>query len=491
MKVRPIFAGLSAALVLGAAHAAPQSPTVNGARAKHATGERSEAADALIDLSRAAPPEFAADVLIRIAGSTLLSDRKQRRAVLEEAFRLASSAQNPIKLEALPGTDIDSRSGYLSMAYEAGLDSLSLKCRAVHELIPVDRSAARRLFSEAPVPRPPALTCADKLVYDLNPYYSVLIDVARLPAEANEIHAEKPFDLVMKVIGGTVSPVQVAPVTRAVREIASSAGDLEAFVAALGSALAGVAADYRSFSTTGAQFAREVGLLSDACRSKGVSNVAFLAAVHGYFVRQLHGARCGSSPADRELAARLVRAYNEGIRSKSVPLGAALPDIAEPEAEPDKIEASGPPDLLWTDSDGHRLRTQVRALRASRDQLVDDEWRGRYFEIVSKVANWGKGDDVPTLDYLHEKCALFRALLETAPDDAAREPVLGADLTFLEQWNVVTSRIEWFLHAREILTMLGPAGGSKHSAWIETELNSVQNPILILYVRLHTLIPPG
>src|ERR1051325_2728728 len=47
-------------------------------------------AEAIIADARIAPPEFAADALIRVARSPKVADAELKRELLEEAFRLAS-----------------------------------------------------------------------------------------------------------------------------------------------------------------------------------------------------------------------------------------------------------------------------------------------------------------------------------------------------------------------------------------------------------------
>lgn len=493
MRLEPLAALLSAAVLLPPAQVYSQSPaakpTGNLTASNRVDDELKGPARLLLDLSRAVPPEFQADVLTRIAASPLLSETRRRARVIEEAFEVASNAQNQLRMDALPGTDVDSRSGYLALAYEAGLDSLSLKCRAVRALIPVNKPAAIRLFGDVPIPQPRPLTCEDRLVFDLDAYYSLLAEIVRLPLTGEERRGEKPFDLMMREISGIVSPAQVPLIVRAVREAAASGRDMEYFIAALESALAGIAIDYRSFSVSGLELARQIGLLSDTCRLRGVSNVAFLGAARKYFIRELQGTRCGDSAANGGRASTLVRVFNDGIRATAFPRNTVLPEITESEAVPDKIEGAGPSDLLWTDPMSNRLERQVRDLRGFRGKLIDDEWRGRLLELTSIVADWKPTDDMSALDYFHEKCVLLRSLLDVAPDAASREPVLGAYFAFLDQWDFQQNRIEWFLHAREILTILGSAGGPMRSTGIDAELNSVRNPVLALYIKLDALIP--
>jgi len=81
----------------------------------------------LIDQSRALPPEFCADTLLKIAGSPLVSDAKWKRELIEEAFRTAAHAQLPYRRRTGPYTD--ERSTH--EAWTNGIEGLTLQTRAV------------------------------------------------------------------------------------------------------------------------------------------------------------------------------------------------------------------------------------------------------------------------------------------------------------------------------------------------------------------------
>ena len=73
---------------------------------------------ALIDKDGAVPPEFAADVLLRLAESDRISQQSVKLRLITNAFYLAESAQQPIKKR--PGIPLaaDSRSGYLQTPFD-------------------------------------------------------------------------------------------------------------------------------------------------------------------------------------------------------------------------------------------------------------------------------------------------------------------------------------------------------------------------------------
>ncbi len=170
MKLRSSFVALLLILGIGANPARGQTnqgqppQKANGKEQKEEVAEKKRPRlpteiEALIEDARIAPGEFAADALLRIVESGRVTDRDWRRDLSEEAFRLAANAQQQMRRTYLAGSNVDTRTGYLSMAFDLKLDALSLRCRAVRAMLGVDKQKARELFSEIPKPEPPPVTC--------------------------------------------------------------------------------------------------------------------------------------------------------------------------------------------------------------------------------------------------------------------------------------------------------------------------------------------
>ena len=119
-------------------------------------------------------PEFAADALLRVAESHKIDNAEAQRDLVEQAFRLAASAKFRVRMHGLAGTLVDTRSGYLSRAYDLKLDALSLASRAVRDMVPIDSARARAMFQEIPRPVLTPLTCDDPLVYEVSDFYRTL-----------------------------------------------------------------------------------------------------------------------------------------------------------------------------------------------------------------------------------------------------------------------------------------------------------------------------
>ena len=77
--------------------------------------------------------------MLRLVESAKITNPLLKTKFLERAFYLAESAQQPIKLVGIPGSLVDTRSGYLAMAFRLNLDKLSLQSKAVIDLLQLDR----------------------------------------------------------------------------------------------------------------------------------------------------------------------------------------------------------------------------------------------------------------------------------------------------------------------------------------------------------------
>jgi len=180
----------------------------------------SEPFRSIVDLASTAPPEFAADALLRIVESGKLVDRTASRELAVRAFELAAAAKLPVRMMAVEGATTDMESGSLNQAYRLKLDVLSLQSRAVSDLLPLDPSKGRELFGRIVKPVLAPLTCDDALVYDPSDFYVALGAVANgafTPAEkAKEMHV----NLLLESLGLATSPSQIAPLASMIQSAA-------------------------------------------------------------------------------------------------------------------------------------------------------------------------------------------------------------------------------------------------------------------------------
>ncbi|MBO0863421.1 MAG: alpha/beta hydrolase, partial [Chloracidobacterium sp.] len=131
----------------------------------------------LIGELRATPPEFAASSMIKLSAHPEIDDA-WRTEILEEAFRIAYDAKYPYKMKHLSESDVETRSGYKSMAFDLKMDRSSLQLLAILNLVRFAPKKARLLWSEAPQPALTPLKCEDALIYDITDYHRALVGMA-------------------------------------------------------------------------------------------------------------------------------------------------------------------------------------------------------------------------------------------------------------------------------------------------------------------------
>ena len=102
----------------------------------------------MIDLTRGAPAEFAADALIRIAALEQ-TPKAKKIELLRQAFDVAGGAQHPYKLQSAV-TRMGGAAAFLNRAYLQDLDALTLRLRAIDALLPLDPRGLANSFSNCP-----------------------------------------------------------------------------------------------------------------------------------------------------------------------------------------------------------------------------------------------------------------------------------------------------------------------------------------------------
>jgi hypothetical protein len=156
------------------------------------------------DFALAAPPEFAADALLRLTTAPGVRSRALKRTLIEQAFQLAGQSHEPYYRMAVdPG---DSREAVIAAAAPFKLDALSLQSRAVEAMSRVDAKAALSMFSAIPHPKLVPVPCDQALVPLVQDYYLAAGAVAAMIGDANE-----RTRFLSAVISGMTSTVEITP----------------------------------------------------------------------------------------------------------------------------------------------------------------------------------------------------------------------------------------------------------------------------------------
>jgi hypothetical protein len=455
----------------------------------------------LIDSARSAPPEFAADALIRLAELDSLP-RARRIELLEEAFHAGGLAQAPSKRHsALSRQEGPAR--FLNRAYDQELDALSLRVRAVEAALPLDVVKARGWFATIQPPVVPRLSCDDFLVYDLSRFYETLGRVVQSFPEQEKAKGDA-FRLLRGYTAAITSPVQVAPLARVLTAAPVSDDDFVALISLFGVALGKISGDDRSF-TYSRSVGTEIQALAAECRRRNVSPLPLLESYRFYLVTNLSAARCAdddqlaggggvsfglaSGISLDPLASDYIRFFNEKLRT------GPLPRIGEEDATPARLEGAATGLRTCRDEECQSISKISRELVLTPEgtpylpaQRNSEEWRKRFDALLEALANWKTSAQETPIEQFREKSDGYALLLNLAPDAHSREAVIHAEIGFLAKNPVAgTNRAEWLLPVNSLLgrIALDPAGFGK----IAAELRESSDPVIALYARLDQVAP--
>jgi hypothetical protein len=447
--------------------------------------------DAVIELARGVPGEFAADALIRLASLNSL-DKNRRTELLEQAFRRASEAQEPLKREAV-NLKIPGAAGFLNRAFSQDLDGLSLRLRAIEAMEPLDPAKARALLQQIPPVQVPKLTCADFMAYNVAGYYQTLARLA-------------PPRQVLKQVGAIRSPVEVALAAKATLGAAKDS-DFQAQVTAFTQAIARISGDDRAFT-----FVRDAGPqileLVEECRRRKISPLPLLESYRVYLVHNEQTARCADddvmNPSGEQKIALDTGAPmigGEGVAFFNTRLRVSpIQPIQEQETTPTSLEgvaeglracqdtlcqalAEGYKDLIF-DSQTHTPYPTVRK--------TTPEWQEQVRKFLAVLAGSHPASAVTPAQYFRLVSSLYADTLSLVPPGPMQEEVAAAMQAFVETSDFQKeSHIEWFLPINILIgrMALDPLGIGRFAG----HLRQSKNPVIALYAALEAVAPrsPG
>src|SRR5258708_32227685 len=179
--------------------------------------------DRIVQLANAAPPEFAADALLRVAAVTKV-DKRLRIELIDRAFHLARGAQLPTPLIAVTNY-ADTGSAMIVAAAKLNLDALSLETRAVRDMLQLDKHAARELFLE--IGQPAVESSCDQPPPDTSSMYEALAAVANDTFTEQERKKEEHLNLVMSYMSRASSASQLPPLQQMIAALNATAEQRE------------------------------------------------------------------------------------------------------------------------------------------------------------------------------------------------------------------------------------------------------------------------
>jgi hypothetical protein len=407
-----------------------------------------------IGMAMAAPPEFAADALLRIIAADKIKDHGAQSDVIETAFRLAARSQHPFPLMAAPVSGVDTRSGYVASALRMKLDGLSLQTRAIDLMLRIDPHGARELFAQMPHPHLEPLSCEATLIPQVADYYVVLGRIAAEAFPASERSKEEHAQFIQAHLDRIVSHAELAPALRMIAAVEWTPSQFDVLLGSFLAKMQSIAPDDRTFSVTVYDLDQSISQLIFRARQQNDHPERIVNAYRSYLVANLTAPRCADNASGRfqQVQGGSLELFGDAIRGD-------LPALDAAEMKPKKVAGEAVIDHYWESAESKRIFEECMRLRVGPDGRMlsvaernTREWKRQLTDFLAALADWKAADERSEADYYHQRAIVYEALLELTPAGDERNRVLDDYIAFLRGSNLQQENpVEWYWHARSTL----------------------------------------
>lgn len=461
------------------------SPTPRVAKTSSKTNARVEN---LIILSRSASPEVQADLLLAIASSRVISDKKRRIELLIEAFQLASRVAEPVRRKAW-GTLVDTHAGFEQRAFDLELDRLSIESRAISALIPLDRSRAREMFQSVVLPKIEPLECKDSLVPDFAAYYATVVAIAQNCFTDEEMKAQAQVQFLSEQIEAIKTLSQASAALKAVAGANLSDEELSRVVLSLAKAFGQASADPRSFAfaVQRDRLISEAERFISAVKKRDIPVDALSSKVRDLLVQNMTGEVCADSGWLKQKAALppdivVINAhFKSPITSDDLGrlrLGGKSTDVE-----------------FWTTAKARSLLQAAKGLRFAADghrlsveERNTEEWHEKLIAFLEQLDHWDSASEESEDDYFQQRCNLYHVLIDLCPDDLQRDAILRTFGVYLKDSNRrYKGRIEWISPVKDYLKTVHARQPNMVQSALDPWLSSSDNALRV-YAELSLLL---
>lgn len=457
------------------------------AQAQEQEPKRSKETLGLIDQARALPPEFCADVLLRVAGSSLIPDAQWKRELIEEAFTAGAHAQLPYERIA-DGLAVDART---NQEYARnGLEAITLQTRGVEAMLAIDAPHALTMFQDIVLPALPREKCDTPAVANVDSYYASAVKVFATGFTPKQRQKEEDLQFLELLIARMQSPTQLPAVMRMIFVPQVNAEHRKRLLTAYAVALDRVSGSDRAYGAV-------EGTLVPGGNPDFAAAAMFLPALRSYIVRQVSGPRCSDTIKPGKLPTS-VTGFNT-LALKMDPGSLSLKPITEDEAKPGKDEGTFRKDLPFGSST--RSKQVLMALkrldhgdtnparRWTPEERKSVEWNDHFNDLLKLIEGWKESDEDTPEEFLINVAQTYSSLAANAPPAAAKENVMGRYLNFIEtHYDPAGKRNLWFTQV--VSLMRRTRRDQNAEQWVLQHFGRSANPVIALYTKLETLQIP-
>src|SRR5581483_5145211 len=423
---------------------------------------------ALVSDARQTPPEFAADALIRLAGSSKVTDPKWKQELLEEAFHTAASAKQPMR-RIYVGGSIDTRTGYLDRSMILKMDQISLQTKAVKAMLAFNPKQARELFEQITLPKMPPLECEETMLYDATDFYAVMTDIVNKSFDAEDRKANNNVFFVNKYIEKSQTLAELGPLAKMIGSLNLTKAQFENVLHSYTRSLDQIPTDNRSYGRfiAASEDYGQLPLLATESIKRGVSSWELLNAMRGLLIKQSSAKICadysvvppsfsGSNhvfKSDAQYSQKAVDDFNEKLRLSDSISNREVASINPEDMKPAKVGGKPVYHAYWQSAKAKSLLMKIKALRFSpegKPYSAEDRqsigWQTKLNDFMGDLNGWFLEDEETQEDYFHQKCVLYLGLLELTPSGSVSDNTLASFLLFLSESKVrEDSPAEWMM----------------------------------------------
>ncbi len=451
----------------------------------------------VVDEAAGVPPEFAADVLIRLAESSRVPSPRGRILILTKAFDRATLIEHPVKRIGDSELLQDTSAGIVANPLRLNLYRLSLQSRAVKDMMSVDVPRARKLFDEIEFPPLPSVVCQEPLSYDVRPFYDALTWLVRDGFTSEEKRKEKHIAVLEPYIGALRSHAQVEPAANLLLKARLSQSELSRMVSRFAQSLSQLHGDERSFAVAIAEshvkgIPEDVATLIAALDVDDVSRVSLLQALRQYLVSNFGGVRCSDASivqANKSSLPETISFFNQEFRGLLQTFQIAPIDSKELKGA--RIGDKAVVTKFWQSPESKQLYAGIMKLHSSARTGVTaageetPSWSSQLSDFLNELEAWHWNTEIAA-DGFDEKAILYEALLDFVPAGADRSKIIDSEVKFLQQNEQTVGAAEWLHSADDVLS--GFIGRNGREEIIQAFADS-GNSTLNFYARAERLAP--
>ena len=436
--------------------------------------KRSKELRNLFDHAQGMPPEFSADILLRLA-ERCSADARTKRELVETAFAAGARAQLPYRQEARK-VAADSR---ISLTVsDNGLEALTLQTRAIAIMLALDPARALELYRDIPGPKVTEGRCDEAVTTEVSTYYRAAEQLFARAFTAKQRERGEAVEFLAERVNWMRSPADVPPVLHMILSVHLTASDRQILLVRFASALGQVPADDRNFGAT------EPFLVPGAAPE--VTDAAmFVPALRSYIKRHVSGPRCSdNAPASGQVP--LVVSNFNGFVQRLRLHGLEVEPISVEESQPEKILGTFKNQFAWRSSRSKQVLATLQLINHTRPDTP--EGRLLYEDAIKLIDGWEEDDVGSRDDYCFMVSSALSTLAANASSEAAAEGAMRRYIAVLEQYYpLCETRNSWFAHVQMMLRRSRNIGGTGRM-WTLNLLAQSANPVLALYASVEKFL---